>query len=364
MSPSIQNNIQTQSLPPRNDEGGITTTGKVSSSNSPITSVNDVTNSVVGSDRNLTSKATIRQHSITDTTIQNTSTAPKGDAINNEGHTKEKLTNQCPFKFEELDQFFVTSKDQSVSKERLIEILNKISEVPQGEQLLNALKTVLKNKDKTLSFVYGPEYAFQSEEAIRGQDGKELKITIPKEPENIIKRFVFDGQKLVEHSIENRDSESYMISHELVHVISFLESDVMSAPNPQRAWNKRRTDWDSFLSTPRMKPIYDKVLKKLDSHWLLNMVFKRDNEPLKNQIKEAFITLFENTEDARNVLGYATETDKSLIGEYCFFNEGNKTLLPVYREPMLHGAGRQLNEVEKTLLEVMAKEFGINLQAL
>ena len=142
---------------------------------------------------------------------------------------------QCPFKFEDLDRFFITN-DQSVSKDRLIEILNKIAETPQGEQLLHVLKTVLDKKDKKISFSYAADFAFQSEQTIRGQNEKEIKITIQKEPEPVT-RFAFDGQKLVERPIGNKNLESYLISHELVHVISFLESNVMSGPNPERAWN-------------------------------------------------------------------------------------------------------------------------------
>ena len=275
---------------------------------------------------------------------------------------------QCPFKFEDLDRFFITN-DQSVSKDRLIEILNKIAETPQGEQLLHVLKTVLDKKDKKISFSYAADFAFQSEQTIRGQNEKEIKITIQKEPEPVT-RFAFDGQKLVERPIGNKNLESYLISHELVHVISFLESNVMSGPNPERAWNKRKMDWESFLSTPRMKPIYDKVVKNLQPirGRVLNLFLSRNqkiqqNQTLKEQVKEAFITLFKTTEEARNILGYVTETDKSLIGEYCFFNAGDKTLLPVYNgELMFHGVERSLNNAETTLLNVMAKEFGINLQ--
>lgn len=191
-------------------------------------------------------------------------------------------------------------------------------------------------------------YAFDSEETIYS-NSKDIIINIEKKPLTYMDRLVFDGQKITAYPIRDIDPESYIISHELAHVVSFLESGVLkeaSVEDENKFWSHRKSDWENFLATEGLKPIKEALSDKGLS---------------EDDIKNAFITLFETTEEARNLLGFRTTLDH-VVGEFCFFHNENKFLLPIYRKPMLHGESRELNDNEKLVLKTIANEFGIRFQ--
>ena len=189
----------------------------------------------------------------------------------------------------------------------MIDILNKITKEQRGKELLMVLKANLQT-GKKVSFItfcrdetlkeFNDNYAFNSEVSLRQED---VVISIKSSPPESITRFVFDGQKIVEYYIKNIDPEVYYISHELAHAVSFLESSVTEIVD----WNARKKDWKTFLTTDRMKPI-NAALSDVG----LN----------QEAIYNLFEKFFTNTEEARNLLGFTT-TNKTFVGEFCFFNE-------------------------------------------
>lgn len=162
-------------------------------------------------------------------------------------------------------------------------------------------------------------------------------VSIKSSPPESITRFVFDGQKIVEYYIKNIDPEVYYISHELAHAVSFLESSVTEIVD----WNARKKDWKTFLTTDRMKPINAAL-----SDAGLN----------QEAIYNLFEKFFTNTEEARNLLGFTT-TNKTFVGEFCFFNEKNNFLLPTYLNNK-----KELETTEIIFLRKIGKLLGIQFQ--
>lgn len=261
------------------------------------------------------------------------------------------LSTQCPFNTEELDEFFNTGSScpfdgyQFISKERLINTLNKITQEPQGLELLMVLKTNLQSTGKKVSFItfcgdealkeFNDNYAFNSENSLR--EGS-IVISIKNSPHESITRFAFDGQKIVECHVNNIEPELYHISHELVHAVSFLESDIAD----NMTWQGRKEDWVTFLTTDRMKPIKEVLL---------------DAGLSQDEIRNCFKKFFTNTEEARNLLGFITR-NRSLIGEFCFFNGKSNFLLPTYLDKI-----SVLNSTEINFLRKIGEALGIQFQA-
>lgn len=274
------------------------------------------------------------------------------------GPTTENGVTQCPFDAGSLDTFFDTgsgcqfNRYRFISKERLIDILNKITQETEGRKLLNVLKANLETGGKKVSFIvfYEDEeskelkelndvYAFNSEFSLSGGS---IVISIKDSPHKPITRFAFDGQKIVECRVDNIDPEVYYISHELVHVVSFLESGIAD----NIAWKERKEDWVNFLNTERMNPI--KAL-----------LYKNPDHDENDKIRTYFKKFFENTEEARNLLGFITENkNRTLMGEFCFFNERNNFFLPTYLDKI-----SDLNPEEINFLRQIGESLGIQFQA-
>lgn len=238
-----------------------------------------------------------------------------------------------------------------ISKEKLIEILNSIeNQGPHGKDLLTALKearpnnsgkkllfiTFVDNSDRDLMEL-NDDYGFKSEFTLR-PNNETIYITIKNESPKSVDRFVFDGQKVVSYSIKPNNPESYFISHELAHVVSFLESGSKTLEE----WNDRKDGWATFLQTDRMKPINDALLKKG-----LN----------QDKINSAFKNLFSNTEEVRNLLGFESNGGR-FIGEYFFFNKESNFVLPTYLSK-----GKDLTPNEITVLKTIGENLGIQFQA-
>ena len=268
----------------------------------------------------------------------------------------EEVSLECPFKNEDLDVFFDTDDGNldpsynSISKERLIEILNKITKESEGKDLLNALRIALKEENQKISFItfqgekslkeYNDIYAFNSDCSLSLD---KIVITIKNEPEELIKRFAFDGQEIIECSVKNIDPESYFISHELAHVVSFLKSGVIRMSEKNDAWTKRKENWDVFLESKRMEPIKNALLEA---------------DFVGEKISSCFEKFFKNTEEARNLLGFETETTpKFLIGEFCLFNKKDNYSLPIYFEK-----STKLSDEEIIFLKTIGEKLGIHFQ--
>lgn len=255
------------------------------------------------------------------------------------------------------DKFFSTEEShrgvappenyQFISRERLIGILNGVAKLPRGMDLLEELKLAV-NTSKILFVKFQRDgfdddtiercdaYVFRSDHTLfRGN--REMLICVKNDPPISQECFVFDGEKIVPHSVEVDNPESYIVYHELAHVVSFLESEIKVVDD----WDARKADWSGFLETPRMH--------------LINQAL-RDKRLSQDDINRAFEGLFENTEDARNLLGFETKNG-TIIGEFSLFTARNNFLLPTYL-----GEARKLTENEKTVLEVIGKEFGIKFQ--
>lgn len=284
------------------------------------------------------------------------------------------LDERCPFKDDELGKFFnwklKLGSDAgiytNISKERLISVLNGIMKDPQGENLLKILKNDLETKGKKISFVtccgceefkqYNDDYAFKSDYSSTHDN---ILVVVKNEKPESMERFCFDGQSIKQYTIPGSETENYAVSHELVHVISYLESGVLGElgeEDKKTYWSKRKNNWDGFLETDRMRAVKDELLrtKTQDGNILL-----KDEE-----IIEFFRCFFTNTEEARNLLGFKPKrADNETIGEFTFFNDKCAYYLPIYARPFKNGQEcEELTEKEKTVLRVIARNLGINLQ--
>lgn len=202
------------------------------------------------------------------------------------------------------------------------------------------------NSGKKLSFItfngneevreFNDNYGFESEFTLR-PNNETIYITIKNESPKSVDRFVFDGQKVVSYSLKFSNPESYLISHELAHVVSFLES----GSKTREEWDSRKDGWTIFLQTDRMKPINEALQNKgLD----------------QDVINSAFRNLFSNTEEARNLLGF--ESNGKQLGEYFFFNKESNFVLPTYLSEE-----RELTSDEITVLKTIGEKLGIQFQA-
>ena len=166
-----------------------------------------------------------------------------------------------------------------------------------------------------------------------------------------LERFVFDGKEIVAKNLEEmlgskKAAEAYIIAHELVHLISFITFEKDSNSNTTTdTWSIRKDNWDNFFNTLKMQPIYNALKEKYS----------------EDTIRKAFKVLFENVEEARNLLGFVPENrlDLPAVGEFFLFNEQEKFLLPTYLTEV-----RELTNIEKDVLKTIAnaKGFEISLQ--
>lgn len=243
-----------------------------------------------------------------------------------------------------------------IDKDRLENILNSIINFGNhGINLLDKLKEQCNAFRKNIAFIICVDedikemensYAFSSEVAL-SPNSTELCVTIKDAPDNEDTRVVFNGKFTEDFKLSNLlngDSiEAYVIAHELSHLVSFLSStecttsDVATNSNN---WERRKNDWCSFLTTPRMESINRDLLENGLSQDSINSVFR---------------TLFVTTEEARNLLGF--EVDGCLFGEYCFLNQKNNFILPIYLN-----APRTLTKEEVIVLNKIAEKFGIQFQ--
>ncbi len=204
------------------------------------------------------------------------------------------------------------------------------------ENFVNELKQYADFSSKTALISKTNKYDFDYTMA---QKTKKLCVNINENP-LFFERFVFDGENIIIQDIrqmlKSKEAlEAYLVAHELVHCIQFLsnENNVMKG--------KEDKDWKDFFQTDRMHPIYNALHGKYSD----------------KEIYNAFKNLFTNVEEARNLLGFVPEGSSIPIGEFFLFNEQEKFLLPTYLTE-----DRKLTDIEKAVLNTIAKELNVHLQ--
>jgi len=235
-----------------------------------------------------------------------------------------------------IENYFVSENDTNqkaqlendfkyISQRKLINILNGIASLgKEGVELLTLLKSKIDEdpKNNKISFIvfkgneflkeFNDTYAFQSSSTLNTGN---ILISIKESPPTEIKGFIFDGIQIQNKLVECINNEAYLIAHELVHVLSFLTL----AANERNIdfWNTRKNDWNGFLETQRMQEI--------------KQILEKNFTP--EQINKCFEKFFEDTEEARNLLGF--EINGSLYGEYCFFTKKKPYYLQTYLKQLI-----------------------------
>lgn len=301
----------------------------------------------------------------------------------NSGRLQEANQSQSVFSNEELSKHF-----KGIDQTRLKGIFNNIEKTKAGRDILMTLKALLRedpNKRKIEFKIETQRSLVEKTKDLLGNqsinnegdakvaigtmdlntkavfigtvnkyamDATTNPITVSINEEFLYhERFVFDGEKIVAINLEEmlgskEAAEAYLVAHELVHCIQFLsnENNVM-----YKATNE---DWNAFFQTDKMKPIYDKIFEFIKKEGL-------NKEDLDKKIYDTFKALFENVEEARNLLGFVPENRQDLpeVGEFFLFNEKEKFLLPTYLTKV-----KELTEIEKTVLNTIAEELNVHLQ--
>ncbi len=221
--------------------------------------------------------------------------------------------------------YYLLQKIDTLDKETLMVIVESF--IKSGDDELIDIGMILKDNSQ----VY--EFKFEENIILINQD------LLAKE------RLAFDGENIVSIDLERmlgskEAVEAYFFAHELVHYIQFLsnENNIMGG--------KEDKDWESFLQTPRMKNIYDALKEKYS----------------EEEIYKAFKVLFQNVEEARNLLGFVPDGLEQQVGEFFWFNKKNNYCLPVYLD--MDGLSKAQKDTCKTVLKTIAnaEEFKISLQ--
>jgi len=177
------------------------------------------------------------------------------------------------FSDESIDIYFQTNATTAVddeittiSKDRLINVLNKIAETEAGFNILKALKSTLGNLPDNKKIVFNVEdtYNFDSDSAINS-DNNRLIVGVSKcflNSECNSERYIFDEGKFVLKSFDsNADSETYFIAHEFAHVVSFLNSGITDYETWENVRKKRPIGWvEFFRETDEMFNVYKELL--------------------------------------------------------------------------------------------------------
>lgn len=259
--------------------------------------------------------------------------------------SQEELTSILFNRGENVKELLL-SKIESLDMEMLLKILKTLNEIYShvngvSQRDIDNIKICLEN---LCNYSFDPNNT---------QDAYILNISTEVIP---IERLVFDGEKIITKNMEEilgskKALEAYIITHELVHLISYITFEEAVRQNSGiEKWNDRKKNWEKFLLSPRMANIY-KNLKK-------GKIFTRE-KILKEKIYNAFTNLFTNVEEARNLLGFVPEGSSIPIGEFFLFNEQEKYLLPTYLTEV-----KELTDIEKDVLNTIAnaKGFEISLQ--